>query len=438
MFFLSIIKLNHWFNARKLTIGFFKKKNNNLYKKLLENKNFNCSAYELKFLCNKLNINKEDLLFKKDLPEFILHSKNKINLTKRPIKRDGIHFYNYYTLPSPKGFKAPVILDILCPNNKLPKLNNGHLEHAITVNLGPGDIYGRWGKNINKKENFSVIKSNRFKNKWIVGDTYLEPTYLSHSYSLVNKTPSQILSYTTKSQLEKFSKNLNIWPEQSYKNMIDSINKQGNKNIFIKSFLNSRGLDEDYVAKKLNITKREIEIFFKSKKTSLKNKKILEKLCKIMNVEPSIFYERKFNEDKVGKTYKSYKDCFKTIRKFKSYLVSSMSASEKYPDLYGIFIKVYKKRKVKDLVYYASTHYLATSGEMFFYLKDKKIKFNNGDSIWVSPFLKHGFSGEGSIIKINNGECIDYQDICEINNLFDHKKVLSRIYNDNINWGYDS
>ena len=62
MFFLSIIKLNHWFNARKLTIGFFKKKNNNLYKKLLKNKNFNCSAYELKFLCNKKSYREDAII----------------------------------------------------------------------------------------------------------------------------------------------------------------------------------------------------------------------------------------------------------------------------------------------------------------------------------------------------------------------------------------
>ena len=47
-------------------------------------------------------------------------------------------------------------------------------------------------------------------------------------------------------------------------------------------------------------------------------------------------------------------------------------------------------------------------------------------------------SGDGSIIKISNGECIDYQDINEINNLFDYKKTLKRIYKDNINWGYDT
>ena len=49
-----------------------------------------------------------------------------------------------------------------------------------------------------------------------------------------------------------------------------------------------------------------------------------------------------------------------------------MSTSQKYPDLYGIFIKVFKK-KVQDLDYYASTHYLTTSGKMFFYIRDKKL-----------------------------------------------------------------
>ena len=114
-----------------------------------------------------------------------------------------------------------------------------------------------------------------------------------------------------------------------------------------------------------------------------------------------------------------------------------MSGSERYPDLNGIFIKVSKSKKVKNLEYYASTHYLATSGKMFFYVNDKKIKFNNSDSIWISPFIKHGFSGNGSIIKISNGECIDYQDIYEINNIYNYKKILKRIHKDNMNWGYE-
>ena len=120
-------------------------------------------------------------------------SKNKIEKTKRPIIRDGIHFYNYYSLPIPEGFVGPVILDILCPKNKLPKLNNGHLELAITVNLGNSDIYGRWGKKINKN-NYSKIKFNdSHKNSWIIGDTYVEPTYPTFYSRATNITQNSVL-----------------------------------------------------------------------------------------------------------------------------------------------------------------------------------------------------------------------------------------------------
>ena len=83
------------------------------------------------------------------------------------------------------------------------------------------------GKRYKKKENFSKIKFNNKNEKWVVGDTYLEPTFLPHTYSLVDKTPSQILSYTAKSQLQKFIDNSNLWPVSSYKNFIKDIELHG-------------------------------------------------------------------------------------------------------------------------------------------------------------------------------------------------------------------
>ena len=83
---------------------------------------------------------------------------------------------------------------------------------------------------------FSKISFNNGSDPWIIGDTYLEPTYLPHTYSLVGKKPSQILSYTAKSQLQKFVNNANIWPEKSYKNFIKSIDSNGNKISFLNFF----------------------------------------------------------------------------------------------------------------------------------------------------------------------------------------------------------
>ena len=74
---------------------------------------------------------------------------------------------------------------------------------------------------------------------------------------------------------------------------------------------------------------------------------------------------------------------------------------------------------------------------MYFNVNSKSQIIKKGDAIWISPFIKHGFSGKGSLIKISNGECLDYQDIYEINNIFNYKDVLKkRAHKDKINWGY--
>ena len=140
------IKLNHWLNARKTTLSQFLLKNKSLKKKINLKKNFLINNKDASIIEKSLNISIKSIEKKSRIPEYIFWKKEKILRTKRPINRDGIHFYNYYSLPAPDGFIGPVILDILCPKNKLPKLNNGHLEQAITINLGPEDIFGRWGK----------------------------------------------------------------------------------------------------------------------------------------------------------------------------------------------------------------------------------------------------------------------------------------------------
>ena len=189
---VDILKINHWMNVRKVTIDYIFKRNKTLANKIKLKKNFSLNENELNFLISKLFIPYNKIQLDNKIPNYIFWNSEKIKKTKRSIKRDGIHFYNYYSLPSPEGFVGPVILDILCPKNKIPKLNNGHMEPAITVNLGKSDIYGRWGKKLNKI-NFSKIKYNSSKkHEWIIGDTYVEPTYCPHSYSRATNDNSKI------------------------------------------------------------------------------------------------------------------------------------------------------------------------------------------------------------------------------------------------------
>ena len=76
--------------------------------------------YSIEKIAEFLNVPKENLFEDYKVPNFIYHTKEEIRKTKRSINRGGIHFYNYYTLPSPHGYVAPVLIDILCPKEKMP------------------------------------------------------------------------------------------------------------------------------------------------------------------------------------------------------------------------------------------------------------------------------------------------------------------------------
>ena len=428
---IDIIKLNHWLNTRKITIQFIKNKQKSLYNKLKIKKNFRISSKEIFFINSDLLIPTEKIILQNEIPDYIYWSKAKIEKTKRPIRRDGIHFYNYYSLPIPDGFVGPVILDILCPKEKLPQLNNGHLEQAITINLGNSDIYGRWGKGMGKT-NFSKIRFNNSSvNSWIIGDTYVEPTYCPHSYSRATNNNSQILSYTAKSPLEKLIKNLNNWPKENYKNLINNIKFKDIRASILNFYLNNKGVSIKYLSKSINFKINNINQIFI-------NKKILLKTCKFLKIDPILFDKKNYSsEDSIGKTYLSYKDSFKTIRKYKSYTIASMASSERYTDLFGYFIKVSNNRKIKDLSNYASSHYLITSGNFYLNIDNKKISLKKGDAIWMSSFKRHGFSGNGSLLKISNGENLDTADLSEILNLYNPHKTIERSYKDKISWGYE-
>ena len=428
---IDIIKLNHWLNAKKITNQFINKKQKSLTKKLKTKKNFSINVKEKNFINSILSIPTEKIILIDKIPDYMYWSKNIIMKTKRPIKRDGIHFYNYYSLPTPTGFVGPVILDILCPKDRLPKLNNGHLEQAITVNLGKSDIYGRWGKHINKI-NFSKISFNNSKtHSWIIGDTYVEPTYCPHSYSRATDENSQILSYTAKSPIEKVVKNLNNWSINNYKKLMNNFQSNDIRSTILDLYLDNNGLSLKYLSKY-------IDVKINNSNQIIKNKKILTKVCKLLKINHNLFAKKIYNsEDVIGKTYLSYKDSFKTIRKYKSYTIASMASSERYTDLFGYFIKVSKKKKIKDLSNYASSHYLVTEGNFYFNIDNKIIKIKKGDCIWISSFKEHGFSGNGSLLRISNGENFDSSDLSEILKLYNPKKTLGRSYKDKISWGYE-
>ena len=49
----------------------------------------------------------------------------------------------------------------------------------------------------------------------------------------------------------------------------------------------------------------------------------------------------------------------------------------------------------------------------------------------------HGFSGNGSLMKLVNGESVDSNDLIQISKLYNPINTLIRSYKDEKSWGYD-
>ena len=156
-----------------------------------------------------------------------------------------------------------------------------------------------------------------------------------------------------------------------------------------------------------------------------------------------LYLDKKFKEDSIGKLYYDYKDSLKTKRSFKSYEVASIANSSRFPDLFGYFIKVKNllKKQILDLMDTNCSHYLVSNGKIKFHVKPDKneesIDIKEGDAIWISAYTKHGFTGKGSLIKISDGQNINYLEKIDLINTYNLKNTLARGRNDKVTWGYD-
>jgi len=439
------IKLNHWLNIRKTSLDVL----NDMLKEFInheitfENLD-NLNEFVIDKIAEALKIQKSKLLKTEKVPAYIFNSREQILKTKRPITRDNIHFYNYYTLPAPKGYVAPVLIDILCPKEKLPALNNGHLEPAITISLGPKDIYARFHKKISPLT-FHKFKVNKDKKTdWIVGSSYYEPSYCVHTYSRAENGPGKILSYTTSANLENLLKEkLN---DESFQNFVSEIKEKIPYNRqLLKKDIENKGYELKEISKKTKINLSKLSKFFKNKV----NKLSVNDICKIaylIDSDPGLYLEKNFKEDRIGRNFFNIEDSLKTVRKFKSYKVATIAGSARSTDLSGYFIKVknLKDNNKFDITDSNCSHYLVTKGNLTFHYKNllekkiDKLKLNVGDSIWVSSYAIHGFTGDGALIKISDGQNFNYLDKLELTNTYKLKETLIRGKNDKVNWGYDS
>ncbi|MFG3024986.1 histidine kinase [Streptomyces sp. NPDC048254] len=437
-------KLRHWLNARKVTpdlVGAHTAVSPAVLNEILRHRRTRLPGRDAAELADFLNITVGQLGGDDDLPTVLHQTAEQLKATGRTVERGGIEFYNYYTLPAPLGWIAPVILDILCPHDRLPELNNGHLEPAITVNLGPGDINGRWGDELSDAT-WSVLRANRDPaDSWIVGDSYVEPPYCPHTYSLASREPARILSYTTRSNLHRFTEGLNTWGEPAFARLTADLGEAPEGAALLTIELARRGFDAPIAAEAAGVDPERVVAYLQDRTSALDPADIIA-LSRCLGLDYRTLLPVHRSHDAVGKTYGSFDDSIAGIRRFRSYTVASMAASPQLPDLYGLFVLVDNRSPEfePDLCEHGPTHYLVTEGSPLLHWTgsdgtSRSTELGVDDSLWVGACVTHGFSGQGALIKMSGGEGYSYLDRMEMTNTFHTDATLRRGRHDRIGWG---
>lgn len=443
-------RLMHWMNARKLTPAMVAARSGIAHETLVglrKDEGGNLNEEAAASLAAALNVPVGHLVGRSDgAIAAIYMSRAEIEATKRPIERDGIHFYNYYSLPAPKGEVGPVILDILCPNGRLPKLNNGHLEPAITINLGPGHIHGRWGEEIGP-DTWQVLGANQTgEEPWIIGDSYVEPAYCPHTYALAGNKQARILSYTVKSNLDALFDRTHGWSDDAFERFSREHRASSPEAAALKAHMERRGWEAETLAKTTGVDAAALDRFLGGNGTALGEAE-LGRLAEALGVDRRQFVAPKHLNDPLGKTHCTVVDAIRSVRPYKSYRVASMASSTRFPDLTGMFMQVAKAAHEKpearalDLCDFSNTLYIVTSGDMQVHWVDADGSLSGralreGDALWLGPYVAHGFFGTGSLIKMGNGEGVSYLDQIELANTFDRSGTIARARRDSEGWGY--
>jgi hypothetical protein len=357
--------------------------------------------------------------------------------TRRAVRRDGIHFYNYYTMAAPAGKVAPVVLDILCPAGRLPALNNGHLEPAITVNLGPGDINGRWGTELTEAT-WRRLRAGSSAVPWVVGDSYVEPSFCPHTYSLATDVPARIISYTGVSGLEALVGETNSWADHAFEAMVESV-ADGSPAAILRGVLARRGHDLTSLARESGIPRTRLADVADLTLDEVRT------VARVLATDYRVLLPAPREHDEVGKTFCSVESSVASIRQFRGYQVASLAAAPHLPDLTGLYVRVENRAPtpVLDLVDSAESHYLVLDGEItLWWRRDgggiRSARLTKDGSAWVSPFVAHGWSGSGSVVKLGSGKHLSYVNYLELSNTFQAPWVLRRGRRDRLGWGYDA
>jgi 2-hydroxyethylphosphonate dioxygenase len=366
------------------------------------------------------------------LPSVIHRDADSFLASCRPLSRDGIHFYNYFSIASPPDRIGPVILDILCPRDRLPMLNSGHLEPAITVNLGPGDIMGRWSEDLDDRT-WKRLRAATDDPRWIVGESYMESPFCPHSYALASDTPARIVSYTAQSRLQPIIEMNDQWTDAEFDRFIDSLRTDAYE---LEMALRAKGYQPDGAG--LSSSSRATVGQLRAD-PALVTLEEVRSLANELRIDYRSLLPSSRDLDELGRTWCSLEESRTSIRPFGSYWIASMASSVALPDIVGLFLLVEPGSPGElDLIASTELHYFVADGHAVLTWEDangaSKVELGPDSSLWVAPFVPHAFEGSAALLRFDSGVGLASAERLEVERTFRAQTTLRRGRHDLVGW----
>ena len=407
---------------------------------LLDGKRSEVTTKDFGVLLSTLNVSVNELCseVERGHPSVLYMNRAEIHGSGRDVFRGGRHYYTYYSLPAPPNWVSPVLIDVLASPNEELIQNNGHLEPAITVNLGPGDIVGEWQRGTYTERR--IIRANRnAESDWVSGDSYFEPPYFPHTYGLISHLPAQILSCTIRSDLDAFVKELNAWPFTSTEALLSRMSGKVTGGTLLGWELVRRGYSPSAIECAFELPKGSVEDFINGSVEALSFDN-LQRIAVGIGVDYRILLDPIIREDNLCQTWTTVEETLKSVRSFRTYNVASVAASVRCSRACGFFMKVHNNdlSRELDLAFPTACHYLVNSGtvRLRFFENSLLQEFDmqKGDAVWVGPFVQHAFIGSGNLLRMDTGDGLSSRDYLNMTNTADLADTLVRAYQDLRSW----
>jgi 2-hydroxyethylphosphonate dioxygenase len=432
----------HWLNTRKMTVKQAERLTAvpaTLISQLLEGERSEVAPGDISALASVLNISPDDLTRQTQVSPSVIHmTDDEISDTGREVKRGGRHYYTYYSLPAPQDSVSPVLIDVLTTPGEELIQNNGHIEPAITVNLGPGDIVGEWmrGSHVDRRI-FAANRDPEFA--WISGDSYFEPPYLPHTYGLASLMPARVLSYTVRSNLEPLVHELNSWPESSVEIMRGRLQGKLSGGTRLLFEIIRHGYSQSTLESRLDLPTGSIADFVSGVREAL-SLSDLQRVAFSIGIDYRTLLDPVIVEDDLCRAWLTVADSMLSVRSFGAYTVASVAASTRCPRVCGFFMRV-KNADLSsglDLCYTTACHYFVNEGAVRLLFSEdtvvKKFEMKKGDAAWVGPFVQHAFVGTGNLLRMDSGDGLGCDDYLELSNTADVTDTIARAYRDLQPW----